>query len=320
MSDNQSLFQQKALEKLRQPADTTQLLAIVPSVGWVALSAVLVIIFSALIWSIFGIMAEKVEGFGIIVNTNGATTITPLRGGRIQNLNLKIGDTVSEGQSVATISQPDLEREFYSDYNQSMNTQSEQERQSLAAKMAVLRDQLHDEMQVPSPHDGVVINVRHREGDLVQAGEPLYDIRITNEAAGSLQAVIFIPALKGNRLKLGDTVQVSPGSIDQEEFGALVGRVVAISDYPVTSDRVRYWTGNSEFASWVVQSNGGAVMEAIVELIPDPATKSGYLWTSVRGATDTIVSGMTCTATAITRRKAPLVKAFDRLGQWLRND
>ena len=61
-------------------------------------------------------------------------------------------------------------------------------------------------------------------------------------------------------------------------------------------------------------------MEAIVELIPDPATKSGYLWTSVRGATDTIVSGMTCTATAITRRKAPLVKAFDRLGQWLRND
>ena len=90
MSDNQSLFQQKALEKLRHPADTTQLLAIVPSVGWVALSAVLVIIFSALVWSIFGIMAEKVEGFGIIVNTNGATAIAPLRGGRIQNLNLKI--------------------------------------------------------------------------------------------------------------------------------------------------------------------------------------------------------------------------------------
>ena len=93
-----------------------------------------------------------------------------------------------------------------------------------------------------------------------------------------------------------------------------------ISDYPVTSDRVAFWTGNKEFASWVVQKCGGAVMEVRVELTRDPDTKSGYLWTTLAGPNETIQKGMTCTATAIVDRKSPAAYAFDKLGQWLRTD
>ena len=78
--------------------------------------------------------------------------------------------------------------------------------------------------------------------------------------------------------------------------------------------------GNKEFANWIVQKCGGAIMEVRVELTRDNDTKSGYLWTTLLGPKEDIQEGMTCTATAIVDRKSPAAYAFDKLGQWLRTD
>lgn len=319
MSSKQQIFQQKALDKLRSPEKLDHLFSITPSIGWVALVAVAISIFSALIWSVFGIMADKVSGYGMIVDTGGAANIAPTSGGRITSMNFKAGDRVKKGDIVAVIEQSDLEQNLYFQVEQAQEALSNADMDSKTAQLSSIKEQLHRDSNIVSPYDGIVIHGRVRAGDIVQAGTTLYDVRI-DQSRNDMLAVIYVPVLEGNKIKRDMTVQISPGSIDSAEYGSMVGRVIDISDYPVTSERVVYWTGNREFASWVIQKNGGTVMEVLVELIKDNDTKSGYLWTSILGPEENVTPGMSCTATAIVKRQAPIVKAFDKLSQWLRSD
>ncbi len=319
MKEKKQIFQQKALDRLRAPDRQDHLFAIAPPIGWVALAAVAMAIFSALVWSFFGIMADKVTGYGMIVDANGAANIAPSSGGRIAAMNFKHGDTVHKGDIVAVIEQTELEQSLYLQAEETQDALSDADMQSKAAKLSSLKEQLHRESNVVSPYDGTVLNGRMRVGDIIAAGAPLYDVRLDQERKDAL-SVIYVPSLDGNKIKPGMTVQVSPGAVDSEEYGSLVGRVIDISEYPVTSERIVYWTGNKEFASWVLQRTGGTVMEVLVELVKDSDTTSGYLWTSVLGADDKIVPGMTCTASAVVKRQAPVVRAFNRLSQWLRSD
>lgn len=137
---------------------------------------------------------------------------------------------------------------------------------SRAAKLAETKEEYQRETYVKSPFSGIITGQRLREGEIVQAGTTLYDIR-PESGNEELMAIVYVSAL----------------------------------------------TGNKEFASWVVQSCGGAIMEVRVALTRDEGTPSGYLWTTVMRAEEIIKSGMTCTATAIVKRQAPLVKAFDKL-------
>lgn len=321
MAGERQIFQEKALARLRRPARSGQLLSITSTSGWVVLAAVMITIFSVALWSVFGIMADKVSGYGILVNGMGATNITPLAGGRILSMEVAEGDYVTKGQRVATLEQTQMEQQLYLEAMQAKNADSQADMRTRTAQLASTRELLHESSEVLSPYDGIVTSQRHRVGDIVATGVPLYDLCVDG-GENELMAVLYVPALMGDKVRPGTVVQVSPGAVDASLYGALVGRVTRVSEFPVSSDRIVYWTGNEELASWIVKQAGGAVMEVQVALIRDDTTSSGYLWTTLAGPEDTVVikQGMTCTATAIVNREAPLVKAFNKLGQWLRSD
>ena len=318
MADNK-IFSEKALERLKRPQVSGQTFAVTSPTAWIALAAVAISIFSVILWSIFGIMADKVTGYGIILNKDGAANISPTSGGQIVELSLKAGDKVAKGDVVAVIDQTSLEQEMYLQAEEAQDAASHEDFHSRASRLASKKEQFRHEAEVVSPYNGTIISKRQREGDVVAAGTPLYNVRI-EEGNQEIFAILYVPALTGSKIKLGTTIQVSPGAIDSSLYGSLVGNVTELSNYPVTSQRISFWTGNDEFAKWIVQQCGGAVMEVRVELIHDDNTPSGYLWTTLKGSDEKISSGMTCTATAIVKREAPLVKAFDKLSQWLRSD
>ena len=317
MSSNQ-IFQQKALDKLKQPEKAGVIFSITTSTGWIALAAVGISLFSVLVWAFFGVMAEKVTGYGIIVDDTGVVNISPVSSGRILETRFKPGEKVSKGDVVAVIDQSELEQQVYLNAEQAHTATSYEDMRARTAQLAATKEQYHHQAQVISPYDGTITTQRLREGEIIQAGAPLYDVDL--QESQDLMSIIFVPAMLGNKIKPGTTIQVAPGSIDSSLYGSLVGTVVSLSEYPVTSDRVAYWTGNKEFANWVVQKCGGTVMEVRVELTRDSDTKSGYLWTTLKGPDEEIKEGMSCVATAIVDRKSPAAYAFDKLGQWLRND
>jgi len=317
--DNKQIFQQKALDKLRTHESLNQVFTVVRPIGWLTLIAIALIIFSVTIWGIFGIMADKVTGNGIIVDPGGVANIAHTSGGRVIELNIAPGERVRKGQVVATIKQPDLEQNVLVQQEESQGDLSNTAIGSRTAQISSLKEQLHRESKVVSDYDGIIIGRNVNLGDVVSAGAPLYSVRI-DEKRGDMLAVMYVPALQGNKIKPGMTMQISPGAIDSQLYGSLVGRVASISEFPVASSNITTWTGNSELSNWLIQQNGGSVMEVIVTLIRDPDTPSGYLWTSVEGSKDEIKPGMSCTGTAIVKREAPIVKVLQSISQWLRSD
>ena len=317
MSSSQ-IFQQKALDKLKRPEKAGAIFSITTSTGWIALAAVGIALFSVLVWAFFGVMAEQVVGYGVITDDSGVTNISPISGGRIIEMRYKTGDVVKKGDVVAVIEQTQLEQQVYLNAEQAHTATSYDDMRARTAQLASAKEELQHQGQVISPYDGVVTSQRMREGQIVQAGAPIYDVDVTESQ--DMVGIVFVPALTGNKLKPGSVIQVSPGAIDSSLYGSLVGKVIELSPYPVNSDRVVYWTGNKEFANWILQKCGGAIMEVRVELTRDNDSKSGYLWTTLEGPKETITEGMTCTATAIVDRKSPFAYAFDKMGQWLRTD
>ena len=107
--NQQELFQKKALNKLSRPGALDKLFVITPSLSWLVLSAVMLLLFSIFIWSIFGVMSDKVVGYGLLADFSGVRVITHDSDGRIEKLYLSPGDAVHKGQVVGTVEKDDLE-------------------------------------------------------------------------------------------------------------------------------------------------------------------------------------------------------------------
>lgn len=317
---NKSLFRQEALERLRSPDQLDRLFAPTTPVGWVALAAVLLLVFSTVIWSIFGVMATKVHGIGLIMDSAGMVNITSTAGGRLTELHVTVGDRVSKGQVVGIVAQPDIEAEIARITSDLETVKSRTEMAAMVAKLKELKIKLARDSQIISTYDGVIADEIVMLGDVLQPGSVIFNLRLDERKRGELMALLYVPVLEGKKVKPGMVVQIAPGSVNASEYGTLIGQVRSVSDYPVSSESVTGWTGNKELTAWIVAKSGGAVMEVLVDLIKDSETVTGYLWSSIHGAPEEISPGTACIGSIVVKRQAPISKAFLKLNQWLRSD
>ena len=314
-----SLFQQKALERLRSPEELDKLFAVTTPVGWMALVTVLILVAAGLIWSVYGVMAVKVSGYGLIVDSAGVVNLSHPAGGKVVGLRVKVGDTVRKGQVIAQVDQYSTEQEIARLKAEMNSTTSQVEMATKVAQLNSLNDKLQRDSQVISPYDGVVAEAKVNVGDIVSSGAALFSLRLSPER-GEMKVLLYVPVLGGKDVRPGMTVQLSTGSPDSGEYGYLIGRVSRVSAYPVSADGMNAWFPNKEATNWILQRNGGSAMEVHVDLLKDPDTVSGYLWSSISGAPDKLSPGTACTGSIVVKRQAPITKAFQKLNQWLRSD
>ena len=68
---NNQIFSQEALDKLRSPEKLDTMLPITTPVSWPALIAVLVFLFAVVLRSIYGAFTVKADGMGLITDSAG---------------------------------------------------------------------------------------------------------------------------------------------------------------------------------------------------------------------------------------------------------
>jgi HlyD family secretion protein len=127
----------------------------------------------------------------------------------------------------------------------------------------------------------------------------------TSAPNSALEAIIYMSAAEGKKVKKGMSVEVAPSTVVREEYGAIIGTVAAVAEYPTSAEAITTRLGSRELASSFLQTID-TPLELRISLTLDSSTQSGYKWTSPKGPPETILQGTLCQAWVTTRLRAPI--------------
>lgn len=165
--------------------------------------------------------------------------------------------------------------------------------------------------EVRAPAAGSVDELQLRAGSLVGRGQSV--LTIETEGQGLL-FVLFAPLRDGEKIQPGQAVRISPNWTVREEEGTMLGTVAEASKLPITPEGLRSLLHNEDLVRHF--SDAGPVFIVRVQLQPDPATKSGYAWTSSKGAEIHVDSGSFGDGNVLVESERPISLAIPTLRRW----
>jgi len=168
-------------------------------------------------------------------------------------------------------------------------------------QMEAIAETLNQNTQVISPIEGRVLEIKVSAGSVLAVGTPVIAI----ESEGStLEAVVYLAADRGKSVKAGMQVRVEPSTVKREEYGTMLGTVLAVSDFPITPQGMAAVLHNDNLVTRF--SHDGAPYAATIQLERDPSTDSGYRWAVGKGPPLRLTSGTLTRAEITTRMQRPL--------------
>jgi HlyD family secretion protein len=164
-----------------------------------------------------------------------------------------------------------------------------------------LKIQLDQSTAIVSPLDGVVTELKATPGTVVAPGKPILSI----ETAGSgLELLLYVPPEFGKKVAPGMEVRIEPATVKKEEYGTLIGTVVAVSDFPMTAEGMASVLQNPQLVTRFMEQ--GPPYAVRVALAANPDSASGYRWSGGPGPPVKLSSGTTVRASVTTERRAPI--------------
>jgi HlyD family secretion protein len=170
-------------------------------------------------------------------------------------------------------------------------------------EIAQLEKQIAENSKIISPVDGCILEVKINVGQFVNPGTSLGTIN--QGKLGELVAVSYFAVADGKRINSDMKILITPDTVKRERFGGIVGKIISISDFPVTKEGAKFVVGNPEIVDNIIGENGGKI-EATAELKLDPKTFSGYQWSSSKGPQQKLTVGTTTTVRVKVEERAPI--------------
>jgi HlyD family secretion protein len=195
----------------------------------------------------------------------------------------------------ATLKRQDLEA----------STARQREIQDVQREIARLQVQLRDNSQIVSQHSGRVLELTLTPGQVISAGARIGAIE-TEDPAGSLVGMTFFTVGDGKKVQPGMTMQITPQTVRRERFGGIVGTITQVSSFPITREAAANVVGNAEVVSSLVAHNQEGLIQVASALQIDPATHTGYRWSSSRGPQIEVSSGTTTLVRVKVDERAPI--------------
>lgn len=102
------IFRKVSLDRLSSPEQLDQVMQVTTPRGWIALAAICLLLATAVVWGVVGRVSDKVAGSGILIRSGGVLEVVSNASGRVVDVAVAVGDSVSEGQVIARLVQPEL--------------------------------------------------------------------------------------------------------------------------------------------------------------------------------------------------------------------
>jgi multidrug efflux pump subunit AcrA (membrane-fusion protein) len=251
-------FRLKALRRMREPDELDSPTLLAAPRGWIATFVVLIVVAGVTVWAFVGRLPITVSASGLLTHPAGTARLQSPYAGQVSALLVRPADRVVAGQDVARIVQADGEARL-----------------------------------VTSPFTGNVVATAAGDGDVVSLGEDLLTVERTDAPDDRLVAMLFVPVDSTLGIAPGRTVDLSVSTAPPKAFGLLRGRVTSVGTYPLTAQTVADLVGGEQTARGMVP--GGPAKLVIVDLLADPATASGYAWSTRTGPPMRLESQVTVT-------------------------
>jgi HlyD family secretion protein len=165
--------------------------------------------------------------------------------------------------------------------------------------------------EVHAPVTGTVNEIQLRPGSLVGRGQSVLTIETSGNGLGFM---LFAPLRDGEKIQPGQAVKISPNWTVREEEGTMLGTVTELSKLPITPEGLRSLLSNEDLVRHF--SDAGPVFIVRVSLKPDPKTRSGYAWTSSKGAEVPLESGSFGGGEVLVKSQRPISLAIPALRRW----
>ncbi len=154
---------------------------------------------------------------------------------------------------------------------------------------------------VVSPYAGDVVEIKVSAGSPVADGTPILSIQ---PDAKDLEVVTYVSALQAKDIRAGMDARVSPSTVRREEYGYIRGTVTAVANYPSTAAAIMRNFQNEQLVHAL--TSAGPVTEVRIALAQDPATISGFRWSSSAGPPIRISAGTIAVADIVTETRTPM--------------
>ena len=175
------------------------------------------------------------------------------------------------------------------------------ELRDLALQLNELSGALEENVHIVATAAGRVLELLVDRGDVVSPGTPVLSMEIVSE---ELMAAVFVPAALGKQVRQGMEAHIVPSTVKREEHGFLLGEVLRVAEFPSTARGMERLLANQELVAELLA--GGPPIQVDVALRRDPATPSGYRWSSSRGPDLEISSGTLAAGSIIVREDRPI--------------
>ncbi len=185
--------------------------------------------------------------------------------------------------------------------------------QEIERTIARYEEDLRTKSQIVSEYTGRILEVTASIGQIVSAGQRLGAIE-PEDPNGKLLSAGYFQVSDGKQIEPGMDVRITPVTVERERYGSIIGKVVSVSPFPVTTDAITNVVGNAEVAQAL--SAGGTKIEVFAELGTDASSLTGYKWTSGKGPDIKITAGTTGGVRATVEYRRPITFIIPILRRW----
>lgn len=275
------LFRRSALERLSSPEQLDLLMQVTSPRAWLILLGLVVILAAVIVWGFTGSIATTVAGEGILLR--GGTSITNFPSpatGILNDIYVNVEDVVESGQIIARIQ----------DETTGENT------------------------AVRSTFSGRILEILVSQDSLLRLGQSMMIIEPIAEDT-DLEAVIYLPATEGKKVRPGMPVQLLPATVRAEEVGVMLGWVISVGEFPESQESMNRVMENDDLTTYFFSLTDSAPIEIRVTLVPHRHTATGYKWTTPNGPAEELRSGTLTQANIIIDQQSPVNLIFGGAGQ-----
>lgn len=267
-------FRFKALARQREADELDTPTVLTSPRGWLTLLCLAAVTVAAVAWAVFGRLPQTVSADGVITRPHGAAQVQSLYAGIVSEIHANIGGQVRAGQDLAVV--------------------------------ADARGASH---QVLSLFTGQVISTEVTVGEVIGVGTTVATIERSAPGGGQPVAMLFASPSQVAGIAPGESVGLSVASAPSVAFGLLRGRVLAVSQFPLTAAEVQALFAGTIPAKALAADEGKLLVT--VSLQRDSRTASGYSWTTAAGPPQPLPALVPATGTIALGEQAPITLLFN---------